>query len=85
MCKYCKTINLKENGSERSNECASITKIKDGIQEFNLYLNRYISEDDNIHNRELVLDYSVNVNSQSINIKEKIIKIKYCPFCGEEL
>ena len=86
MCKHCKTINLKADGSERSNECKSITRIKDGSQEIEVYLNRYACDTDNVHMNQLVLDWSINVNNEHfVTVKEKIVKIKYCPFCGEEL
>lgn len=84
MCKYCK---LEDREFEAYNDVNSIAEVKDGTQSFALYLNRYIDKRKrNSHRKELALELSVNVgNNESYTIKEKHIKIKYCPFCGEEL
>lgn len=80
MCKYCKLITY--NG-EQSNDVQSILKLKDGSQIFEIYLNRYKAK--SVNNNELLLDYDITIDGCVHTLKEKRIKIKYCPFCGEEL
>lgn len=81
MCKYCKMT--QERGNEKTNDLVSIVKIKDGSQLIDLSLNRYIS--DKSRSNELVLDLSYIIDNAVYTVKTKEIKIKYCPFCGEEL
>lgn len=80
MCKYCE---LKGSGNEQTNEPISIMNIKDGSQIFDLFMNRCISK--RKRRNELILDLSCLVYGSTYNVKSKSIKIKYCPFCGEEL
>lgn len=81
MCKYCKLT--QERGNEKTNDVISIGKIKDGSQLLDLSLNRYIS--DKSRSNELILDLSCVIGDAVYNVKIKEIKIKYYPFCGEEL
>ena len=84
MCGYCKLIETGVTG-EKTNDNVSMAKIKDGSQVFELNLWRYINEEDDDRENELVLDMSVDIDSSVYVVKRKHIKIKYCPFCGEEL
>lgn len=85
MCKYCKLKTLNKEVGEKSNEVKLITRLVDGCQEFNVYLNRYIIEEDNINRAAMILDLDVRFDGNLFTLKEKQIDIKYCPFCGEEL
>ena len=84
MCKYCNLEYIEETG-EKLNGNVSINEIKDGCHIFELSINRYIDTDCDIHTSELVIDMSVVINDLPYTVKDKYIKIKYCPFCGEEL
>lgn len=81
MCKYCKMEEL--NKGEFSNGNQSIIRIKDGSQVIEANLNRY--QCDGHRDNHLILDTLVVINNELIPVKSKRIKIKYCPFCGEEL
>lgn len=85
MCKYCQLKTLNEGIGEKTNNCISIGKLMDGSQIFNLYLNRYIIEADDIHRNFLELELEVGYGNSVISLGNKNIKIKYCPFCGKEL
>lgn len=82
MCKHCKLT--KGVPGEREAQ-RSIGSIKDGSLVFDVMLRRYIIDDDeyNVHEAELILDFSSIGCSDSL--KTKHINIKYCPFCGEKL
>lgn len=81
MCEYCKL----ENGVEGEfHGIESLLKMTDGSQVFEVFLNRYIYNKK--RNSSLVLDYAIQKPKGIANsIRTKEIKIKYCPFCGEEL
>ena len=85
MCKFCKLKTLNEEYGEKSNECKRIMHLVNGCQEFNVYLNRYIVEEDNVNRAAMILDLDVCFDDSLLTLKEKQINIKYCPFCGEEL
>lgn len=85
MCKYCKMETLNESIGEKSTMNVSIGVVKNGNQVFEAYLNRYVIEDENYHKSSLVLAYDCEIDGGLTCVKEKRIKIKYCPFCGEEL
>ena len=85
MCKYCKLKTLNKDVGERANNSISIARIKDGSQTFEVYLNRYILETDDIHRNILVLDHGFTYGTNWLSLNEKSVEIKYCPFCGEEL
>ena len=57
----------------------------DGSHISDVYLNRHIVESDDISEASISIDISVKLDDAEYLIKEKEIKIKYCPFCGEEL
>ena len=57
----------------------------DGSHISEVYLNRHIVESDDISEASISIDISVKLDDSKYLIKEKEIKIKYCPFCGEEL
>ena len=82
MCKYCGFGYVTEK--EKSNNCPDINVIKDGSQSFVLYFSRYESKETR-GKGALIMDYTVKVNNSEVVVKEKIIPIKYCPFCGEKL
>ena len=84
MCKYCKLDYIEETG-EKLNGNVTIKEMKDGSQILGLSMNRYIDPDCDIHTSELIIDMSVVINDLAYTVKDKHIKIKYCPFCGEEL
>ena len=84
MCKYCKLEVIDDTG-ERLNNNPKFATIRDGSQHFDLSINRYIVDEDDIHRSELVMDLGVNVRGQVYTVQEVHIPIKYCPFCGEEL
>lgn len=82
MCKYCEYVEVTEQ--EKCNNVQFIDSVKDGLHSIDLSLYRY--ETDRSHHAELIMDYNVVTdNGYSCTIKEKHIKIKYCPFCGEKL
>ena len=85
MCKYCKLKTLNEVIGEKSNNAKTIGVLKDGSQFVEVCLNRYIVENDDVKNTYLALALGVNCTYGSFTVNEKIIPIKYCPFCGEEL
>ena len=81
MCKYCK---LEKGVEGEFHGIESLLKMTDGRQVFEVFLNRYIYN--GRHDSSLVLDYAIKVSNDVANsIRTKQIKIKYCPFCGEEL
>lgn len=84
MCKYCELECIEETG-EKLNGNVLIKEMKDGSQLFSLFMNRYIDQDSGIHTRNLIIDLSTVINGLPYTVKDKHIKIKYCPFCGEEL
>ena len=84
MCKYCKLEHIEETG-EKLNGNVLIKELKDGSHILGLFMNRYIDADSDIYHRELIIDMSVVINDLAYTVKDKHIKIKYCPFCGEEL
>lgn len=81
MCKYCKMEEL--NKGELFNGNQSIIRIKDGSQVIEVNLNRY--QYDGRRDNHLILDTLVAIDNELLQVKSKHIKIKYCPFCGEEL
>lgn len=85
MCKYCETRICNDRLGEKTNDCATIGTIKDGSQEFDVCMNVYIVESEKIHRSELLLYLFANNRQTTLKLKEKSIKIKYCPFCGREL
>ena len=87
MCKYCKLKNLYGDKNEKSNDCKTLLRLNDGNYRFEISLNRYIYELENIHRSELMLDTYVKpfYDTNMIVVNSKSVKIKYCPFCGEEL
>lgn len=85
MCKYCKLKTLNKEIGEKTNNSISIARVRDGSQTFDVYLNRYIVEVDNIHRSSLVLDHGITYGNNLFSLNEKYVDIKYCPFCGEEL
>lgn len=84
MCKYCKLQNVNEQLGEFTTDMV-ISELKDGCQIFEVILNRYIVEKRDIHRSSLMLELSVDLGDSVYTVKTKNIKIKYCPFCGEEL
>lgn len=84
MCKYCKLKTFNEAIGEKGSENITIGKVKDGSRIVQIYINRYIVKSENINRSELVIENVVNLDSEYV-LGEKSIKIKYCPFCGEEL
>lgn len=84
-CKYCKTVTVNEDLGERTNGCNKVISLIDGSTVLELQLNRYIVESQDKHDGELILEHAVKIDGSVFTVKQKSIKIKYCPFCGEEL
>ena len=85
MCKYC---NFDESISTDYELITNndILLIKDGSEIINVTLFRNVSKNRKSRMAELYLGKSmVHKDGGSYPVKEKIIKIKYCPFCGEKL
>ena len=85
MCKYCDLA--ERDGIESFNGTPTIGRIKDGSQIYEIWFNRYICKSDKVHKNELVLAHSVKTSGSALleTVNTKSIKIKYCPFCGQEL
>ena len=84
MCKFCKLKTISKTIGEQTTDNITIGKVKDGSRIAQVYINRYIVETENINRSELVIENAVNFSGEYV-LGEKRIKIKYCPFCGEEL
>lgn len=84
MCKWCDLKPENVDRGEYSNGCPKIKVLKDGSQEFALFINRWIANDEP-GNRYLILDLATTINGDCYSVKETKVKIKYCPFCGEKL
>ena len=84
MCKHCKLIIVGSKSREKQT-VKNVLRLKDGSQIFDLYLNRYIVETEDIHRSNLEINISVDMDGGEYVLKHKEIPIKYCPFCGEEL
>ena len=84
MCKYCKVRVFSEKYGEKIGNNMILRNV-DGSQVSEVYLNRYIVESDDISKASISIDISVKLDDAKYLIKTKEIKIKYCPFCGEEL
>lgn len=84
MCKFCKLTTISERLGEKTTENITIGKVKDGSRIARVYINRYIVETENINRSELIIENVVDLSGEYV-LGEKSIKIKYCPFCGEEL
>ncbi len=83
MCKYCK---LKPGiPGEWTNEVELIGRLKEGRTSFEVNMNRYVLDDEDYHNGELILEQCVKLSDGIHTVQQKIITIKYCPFCGEKL
>ena len=84
MCKHCK-LTIVDSKSREKQTTKNVLRLKDGSQIFDLYLNRYIVETENIHRSNLEISMSVDICGGEYILRCKEIPIKYCPFCGEEL
>lgn len=85
MCKYCKFTTQNDDLGEKTNGGVTIGQIKDGSQIFDVCLYRYSIKDANYRETSLIVTLYVDAMGERYDVKEKHIKIKYCPFCGEEL
>lgn len=81
MCKYCKMEQIYKD--EYCNEDPNLARIKDGYQLFEVNFNRFVS--DKMKFNVLTVDLAIIINDDIYPLETKEIKIKYCPFCGEEL
>lgn len=85
MCKYCELEFIPETG-EMTNNVVTIMTMKDGNRIIDLWMNRYIDEESDVRNNELIInDGVVILDGDVYSVNEQHIKIKYCPFCGEKL
>lgn len=86
MCKYCELTEISKGEFRNERNLDPIIRVKDGSQIMSVYLNRYIAENDKVHNSSIELVQDVELNLYGVyQVKSKTIKIKYCPFCGEKL
>ena len=84
MCRYCKLENISKYDKESVG--GKIGKIRDGSQLFEVCMFRYINEETGTRQNELILELAGEAQYGGVyTMKTKKIKIKYCPFCGEEL
>lgn len=84
MCEHCKVRVFSEKYGEKIGNNMILRNV-DGSHISEVYLNRHIVETDDISESSISIDISVKLDDAEYLIKEKEIKIKYCPFCGEEL
>ena len=84
MCEHCKVRVFSEKYGEKIGNNMILRNV-DGSHISEVYLNRHIVESDDISEASISIDISVKLDDTEYLIKEKEIKIKYCPFCGEEL
>lgn len=84
MCEHCKVRVFSEKYGEKIGNNMILRNV-DGSHISDVYLNRHIVESDDISEASISIDISVKLDDSEYLIKEKEIKIKYCPFCGEEL
>ena len=85
MCKYCELEFIPETG-EKTNNVVTVMTIKDGNRIIDLWMNRYIDEERDVRNNELIInDGIVALYGDVYSVNEKHINIEYCPFCGEKL
>ena len=84
MCKHCKVEVFNEKYGEKTGNNIILRNV-DGSHVSEVYLNRHIVESDGISEASISIDISEKLDDAEYLIKTKEIKIKYCPFCGEEL
>ena len=84
MCKYCKVEVFSEKYGEKTGNNMILRNV-DGSRVDEVYLNRHIVETEGNHDTSISIDISVKLDDAEYLIKTKEIRIKYCPFCGEEL
>lgn len=83
MCTYCE---LKQDVLNTwINELPVIGSFREGHTLFECKLNRYVDYDENDHIGELILEEAVDLSDGTYTVQQKIVPIKYCPFCGEKL
>lgn len=86
MCKYCRLKEINKKLGELTSDNLTIGKLRDGSRLSQVYINRYIVATEDIHRSELVIEDVVKLsNNEMYSLHETRVKIKYCPFCGEEL
>lgn len=85
MCKFCYVEHINDYNNEKSNGTQVIDSLQDGHHIISVSIDRY--QDGNCYRtNRLILDYDVTDHDGSMySIGQKLIDIKYCPFCGEEL
>lgn len=84
MCEHCKVEVFSEKYGEKIGNNMILRNV-DGSHISDVYLNRHIVESDDISEASISIDISVKLDDAEYLIKTNEIKIKYCPFCGEEL
>ena len=85
MCKYCELKTVNEKLGEKINDSAALGQIYDGSQAFEAYLWRYVVEFNGTNESYIELELAVDINDKLMTVKNTIIPITYCPFCGEKL
>lgn len=73
MCKYCQDL------------YSQLIRVTDGSQVIELSLLRCADSQDRIVKNVLDLSLSCKIGDAEYAVKDKEIRIKYCPFCGEKL
>lgn len=85
MCEYCKMEQVSER--EMCNNTSHIFGMRDGSHQIDVLLYRYeVDGGKTSKHTDLILDLFVkDIDGNGVLIEEVTTKIKYCPFCGEEL
>ena len=73
MCKYCQDL------------YSQLIRVTDGSQVIELSLLQCVDSQDRIVKNVLDLSLSCKIGEAGYTVKDKEIRIKYCPFCGEKL
>lgn len=73
MCKYCQDF------------YSQLIRVTDGSQAIELSFLRYVDSQDRIAKNVLDLSLFCKIGDTEYEVKDKEIRIKYCPFCGEKL
>ena len=84
MCEYCEMVQDVRDTWHNNNQ--TIGEIREGNLAYICKLWRYVDYDKGVHTGELVLEEVITVGEvEEYDVQQKIIPIKYCPFCGEKL
>lgn len=83
MCKHC---NFTYSSDGEKITCRPIKTLKSNCQFVDVGLWRHIYDYEDNSDSCLVIEYGVQIpGAPKYAMKSTIVKIKYCPFCGEKL